>query len=901
MYTDVVLELLGDDDFALEQVNETLIPKISGISQLDSLMKTIEYGFYSHEKEENVKSSIDTRMDKEYHLQAPETTIQKKIGLCWDTVLVAKYYLNKLGYQTKLFFMCTPDMRHTHTFILYKEVKGNNKNTFWHWYEWSWEKYRNLDYNASNIDDLLRHLISFKYSQEYGVPVKLYSCNSYPKIGSGPDAFIDQMLKKAKLLGVCDATAMTFNPAPVTDKRNEKKVDPSNTSIAKEDFFDRDVNGNITVVRETVDGVYSSLDKEKLFSMMRSYVDEQLSDKQCEHILRHYIANCLQHQWWVQRFTIDLSDIYYFGDKKSRFMPADYLRIQHDVILHDSDKLHRLETVAAYAVRVYNQHWEEGMDGVHELHINSDGTKAIDEAWANHVETQPHHPEHWDNKWVLSGKDEEDQSPIDCSKMPVRFLIQLAGDWMSASLLRHKTATDWYKKTVGKRFLFTEEQCDILCKLFEHEEELVQKYIGTNPFATESFGVDTNTVPADIKTVNVVNGTPGINRVADDNIEVKHVDPVTGKVVKVTHTNDHRNPAKKSDLPPSPEFDPSVAIGVEKYEPPYNAEQMRQNGYSEDVIKKLEADPVHKWRMDTGIELIHREPSKSELMRIWKNWQQMTAEQKKKSDAKCKELFGCDNKTLYDFLIVQYKTETPNKNDIKYPTAEDLAQEALGGTQKQSKKQRIIDYVVTCLNLIDPTGDNGRRFSDFVSPMSDKEFAQYIQNLKDRKCHIDIVAPNMKKPLQLNDVFAAAHKINCKLFQRVWFYDMTTGKEFLSTEELPVFRLTVRRQEQMLDEKLSVPDKASKIDALTGQVTGDDKAGGFSMPEIQIMYSKGFKNVLKEFIKIRGGDIHAFGEFERQLEETGAGSMDQIKVNSRARSGAVLSAWLEAIHLDNNI
>jgi hypothetical protein len=105
----------------------------------------------------------------------------------------------------------------------------------------------------------------------------------------------------------------------------------------------------------------------------------------------------------------------------------------------------------------------------------------------------------------------------------------------------------------------------------------------------------------------------------------------------------------------------------------------------------------------------------------------------------------------------------------------------------------------------------------------------------------------------------------------------------------------------MLDEKLSVPDRASKIDALTGQVTGDDKAGGFSMPEIQIMYSKGFRNILKEFVKIRGGDIHALGEFERQLEETGVGSMDQIKVNSRARSGAVLSAWLEAIHLDNNI
>lgn len=787
MDNDVVLELLGGDDFALEQVNETLIPKITNIGQLDSLMKTIEYGFYSHEKEENVTSSIDSRMGKEYHLQAPETTIQKKVGLCWDTVLVAKHYLNKLGYQTKMYFMCTPDMKHTHTFILYKEVKGNNKNIFWHWYEWSWKPFVGQDYNAQSVEELVQHLISFKYSKEYGCPVKVYSCNAYPKIGCGPDAFLDQMTKKAKLLGICDATSGTFNPAPITDRRNEKQVQ------ATEDYYDRDVNGNVTIVRESVDGVYNELDKEHVFALMRSYVDDQLSNKQCEHILRHYIANCLQHQWWVQKFTEELADLYFFPEQhKRRFIGADYLRVLHDVVLHDSDKLHRIETVAAYAIRVYNQHFDEGMEECHELKINKVGHDAINEAWANHIKTQPHHPEHWDKKHVLEDKDtdDDDRNPIDCSHMPIRYLIQLAGDWMSASLLRHKTASDWYKKTVGKRFIFTEEQCEILCKLFEHEDELVQKYIGENPFATESFGVDTDTTAADIKEVKVVAGVgPGIQRVADDNIEVKHIDPVTGKVVKVTKTNDHRNPAKKTDLPPSPEFDPNAVIG----------------------------------------------------------------------------------------------------------------QEALGGTQKQSKKQRIIDYVVSCLNLIDPTGDNGRRFSDFVSPMNDKEFAQYIQNLKDRKCHIDIVAPNMKKPLQLNNVFAAAHKIDCKLFQRVWFYDMTTGKEFLSTEELPVFRLTVRRQEQMLDEKLSVPDKASKIDALTGQVTGDDKAGGFSMPEIQIMYSKGFKNILKEFIKIRGGDVHAFGEFERQLEETGDGSMDQIRIQSRARSGAVLSAWLEALHLDNNI
>ena len=907
MSDQVILEL--GSDFAIEAVNETLVPKIGSLEELNSLMKTIKYGYYNHE-ENKVETSGFHNFDKVWHLQAPETTIRYRAGICWDTVLVSKYYLNKLGYQTKMYYVEHVDdpnfKKSTHTFILYKELAGNAKNVKWHWYEWSWDEFKdnNLTYETDKdayID------IAYKLSKDSGAPMKLYLCSGYPKIGCGPDTFHDLMIKKAKLLGICDANAHTFNPVPVDDKRNVKPAPPEQAQQpAQEDYMEKGIMTKAVYRTETVDDVMERIDFFAIRDLMRSYVDDTLSNNQCEHILRHYIGNCLQHQWWVRYFTDRLADEYYLNRTTTRgLVPPKYKRVIDQVLEHDSDKLTRLETIAAYSIRVYNQHWEEGMDEVHDLKINDEGKKAINEAWGYHVATQPHHPEHWDRHYDYHEKDlvkdPNSGKNVKASRMPEGYIIQMIGDWMAASLLLHKTAKGWFDKTVGTRFIFTTKQKNLMLDLLEFEDFLVKEVAGKNPFATEAFGVDANVVPADIKETNVVNGVPGVSRVSDGAITVKHVDPVTGKVVKTTTTNDHQSPAKKTDLPPSPEFDPNVVIGVEKYEPPYNAEQMRQNGYSEDTIKKLEADPVHKWRMDTGIELIHREPSKSELMRIWKNWQQMTSEQKKKSDAKCKELFGCDNKTLYDFLIVQYKTETPNKDDIEYPSAEDLAQEALGGSEKKSKKQRIIDYVTACMDLIDPTKENSKRFADFVGPMSDKELAQYIQNLKDHKCHIDIVMPNMKKHLQLNDVFAAAHKIDCKLFQRVWFYDMTTGKEFLSTEELPVFRLSVRRQEQMLDKKLSVPDGASKNDALTGQVTGDDAAGGFSMPEIQIMYSKGFKNVLKEFVKVRGGDVHAFADFERQLEEQGDGSMDQIKVNSRARSGAVLGTWLEAIHLDNNI
>lgn len=116
-----------------------------------------------------------------------------------------------------------------------------------------------------------------------------------------------------------------------------------------------------------------------------------------------------------------------------------------------------------------------------------------------------------------------------------------------------------------------------------------------------------------------------------------------------------------------------ILESLEQYQPPYNEQQMRQNGYSQDIIEKLKHDPAHGWRMKTGLELIHRQPTKTQLMRIWKNWQRMTDDQKIMSDQKCIELFGCTNEELYNFLIPQYKVDRPSKNEVKYPVKEEVS------------------------------------------------------------------------------------------------------------------------------------------------------------------------------------------------------------------------------------
>ena len=84
-------------------------------------------------------------------------------------------------------------------------------------------------------------------------------------------------------------------------------------------------------------------------------------------------------------------------------------------------------------------------------------------------------------------------------------------------------------------------------------------------------------------------------------------------------------------------------MGNNMYKRPYNIEEIKEH-YPEKAGMLLK-DPIHLWRAETGIELIHKEPTMDEQKRIWKNWNEMSDEAKKKSDKKSIELFGKNNAT----------------------------------------------------------------------------------------------------------------------------------------------------------------------------------------------------------------------------------------------------------------
>lgn len=68
----------------------------------------------------------------------------------------------------------------------------------------------------------------------------------------------------------------------------------------------------------------------------------------------------------------------------------------------------------------------------------------------------------------------------------------------------------------------------------------------------------------------------------------------------------------------------------------------------------LRNDPVHKWRAESGIELIHREPDFWEQVRIYRNWQLMSVEDKTASNEKSQEFFGCSNEEHFRKIIDEY-------------------------------------------------------------------------------------------------------------------------------------------------------------------------------------------------------------------------------------------------------
>lgn len=264
------------------------------------------------------------------------------------------------------------------------------------------------------------------------------------------------------------------------------------------------------------------------------------------------------------------------------------------------------------------------------------------------------------------------------------------------------------------------------------------------------------------------------------------------------------------------------------------------------------------------------------------------------SNENMSRLIALEDEQATSTLSILKDLDTPDNNAV-------ASTEAMTDQVILKKKEAILKKICKCCDIIDPSGTNSDRYRKLFASMNAKKFDEFMTAIRDGKWQLDVIVPNFIINVTNENLIKAADEIGCKLMHKVWMRDAATGRKYLTDNEYLVITLPVRRQQQFLDEKISVPDNDEKIDGLSGQVTGDDESCSITNPEIQILAARGLDRTLQELVNIRGGNIHGYNEFKRALEETGDASLDQIDPNTKPRISVVAEVLLKGMMIDNNI
>lgn len=198
-----------------------------------------------------------------------------------------------------------------------------------------------------------------------------------------------------------------------------------------------------------------------------------------------------------------------------------------------------------------------------------------------------------------------------------------------------------------------------------------------------------------------------------------------------------------------------------------------------------------------------------------------------------------------------------------------------------------------------PGSPNTKIYKDRMAKMSDKEFEAFITRLETEEEVLSFIAPNLDDlKLTTANNLAVAEQLGHNFFERLWLTDHITDKTYLTPVRYLVIDLPLRRQQQMLVKKISIPEDNKHVDELSGQPTGPSKGARISFPELQVLFAQNMDKSLTELIKLRGGDEKAFRAMNAKVIETGGVSVDQIaSAGTKVKSTQTLGTLLRAMHL----
>lgn len=213
------------------------------------------------------------------------------------------------------------------------------------------------------------------------------------------------------------------------------------------------------------------------------------------------------------------------------------------------------------------------------------------------------------------------------------------------------------------------------------------------------------------------------------------------------------------------------------------------------------------------------------------------------------------------------------------------------------------EHILKYVDRIDPSGHNRTLYEAKFAAMDDVAFERFIDNLEAGHERLALVAPNFSEvKLDVERNFGIADELGHNFFQRVWMPSVNGVPKYLTPIPYLVVDLPVRRQAQLLEKKISIPQDNNTVDDFTGQVTGASKGSKISYPEVQVLMAMGLEESATEMLKVRGGDEGAFNAMNTMISRSGGVSQKAIQPYATGvQSKAALHTLLTCMMLSDTL
>lgn len=213
------------------------------------------------------------------------------------------------------------------------------------------------------------------------------------------------------------------------------------------------------------------------------------------------------------------------------------------------------------------------------------------------------------------------------------------------------------------------------------------------------------------------------------------------------------------------------------------------------------------------------------------------------------------------------------------------------------------EYVLTFMGKLTKGGGNRKIYERLFAQMNNKQMDEFVDKLEEGM-PLSIWASNFEKAEKLDYevLLKLSKEYGLEVEQQLVVYDLDTGIKSLTPIKYVVGTAEIRKQRQMQVKKLGVSKDDTKVEDLTGQVMGESRAAGLSIPEIQVLDNLGLSTLANELYNVKGGDLDALKVFRNELITTGKATTNAaLKQGSGAKVLRTAHFILLGRHIQSNI